>query len=377
VSTRDRLGALLGDTGSTVANPVDLAPTTTPDLFGQALATTLADPNVAAGLAIFAAPLAPFVEEMSSAIVAAAAEQPTKPVLACMMGQPVIIDRGGHAVPSFAFPESAVLALARVARYAAWRRRPEAVPSRPDDVDRDAARRLVDAALAAGAKGGWLDLATVDRLLGAYRISLVASEPAASRDEAVEGALRVGYPVAVKVVAPDPADRPGAGGVRLGLTGPAQVADAFDQVRTATGRLGDVVVVQAMAPAGVDLVVEASLDPLFGHLVGMGTGGAARSLRSDLEFRRAPLSELDAENLVRSARAAPLLDGEGGFAPADLLAVEDLLLRVGTFVEDVPEVAELSLDPVIASPRGATVAGAGIRLAPWRPRAEPALRRLR
>jgi acyl-CoA synthetase (NDP forming) len=373
---RDLLGA-----GAAIANPVEMAHTTTPDVFGRALAAALGDPGAAAAIAIFSAPLAPFAEEMTAAIVDVAREQPGKPVLACVLGHHVIINRGGHAVPSFAFPESAVLALARVARYAEWRRRPEGRRVQFDDVDRAGARSLVDAVLSPGqAPGdpgpGWLEPGQVTQLLGAYRIPVLASRRASTRDEAVEQARQLGYPVAVKVVGPDPSDRPGAGGARFGLTGPAQVAEAYDQLRAA-GHTGGGVAVQAMGPPGVDLVVDVSLDPLFGHLVALGTGGLQRFLAGDGELRALPLSDLDARDLVQSARAAPLLAGEGGFPPADIGALEHLLLRVGRLVEDVPEVAELSLDPLIASPDGAVAAGAGIRLARRQPKAERGLRRLR
>jgi acetyl coenzyme A synthetase (ADP forming)-like protein len=376
---RDLLGA-----DAAIANPVEMAHATTPDVFGRALAAALADPVAAAAVAIFSAPLAPFADEMTGAIVEVARQQSAKPVLACVLGHHVIISRGGHAVPSFAFPESAVMALARVARYAEWRRRPEGRVAQLDDVDRAGARTLVDAILSPGqapddtgpAGPGWLDMGRVAQLLGAYRIPLLASRRAATREEAVEQAQQLGYPVAVKVVGPDPSDRPGAGGARFGLTGPAQVAEAFDHVRAAAhGDAG--VVVQVMGTPGVDLVVDVSLDPLFGHLVALGTGGLQRFLDGDRELRAVPLSDLDARDLIRSARASPLLVGEGGFPPADIGALEELLLRVGRLVEDLPEVAELSLDPVIASPDGAVAAGAGIRLARWQPKAERRLRRLR
>jgi acyl-CoA synthetase (NDP forming) len=198
----------------------------------------------------------------------------------------VIIARGGHAVPSFDFPESAALAQARVARYAEWRRRPEGNQRVFDDVDVASARRLVEAALAGA-----------------------SDDPAAQ--------LLACYGIA---------------------TGPAVDATA------------------------VDMMVEVILDPLFGHLLAVGPAGA-----NEREFRSLPLTDVDAEDLLRTV---PPTAASSAFG--------ELLLRVSRLVEDVPEVAELRLGVVLAPAGPGVVAGAGaLRLAPWRIRPERAVRRLR
>ena len=217
------------------------------------------------------------------AIVAAAKDHPTKPVLACVLGRHVIIERHGHAVPSFDFPESAALALARVATYADWRRRPEGAPRVFADMDREGARLLVDAALGLAAAGSVLDLTSATRLLGYYGI--------AARED-----------------------------------------------------------------AGAGLVIEVMLDPLFGHLVAIGTDGP----RPERSFRSLPLTDLD---------AADLAGGRPG--------LEELLLRLSSLVEDLPEVAALHVGVILATPPVLTVAPAAVQLAPWRLRPERAVRRLR
>ena len=174
---QERLRDLLGEVNA-VANPIDLAATTTPALFRQALDAALADPGVDAALAIFTAPIAPFADEVGDAIVAAAAAHPAKPVLACVLGRHVIIERGPHAVPSFDFPESAALALARVARYAEWRSRPEGAVRSFADVDAAAARSLVAAGLGSDDDAPRsLDPATAIALLECYRIPVAPSLP--------------------------------------------------------------------------------------------------------------------------------------------------------------------------------------------------------
>ncbi len=336
-ATRQRLEQLLGQ-GAAVANPVDLPHTISPEDFREALVAALADPAVAAALAIFAAPLAPFLQEMGAALVAAAREEPAKPLLSCLLGRGLISQPDGPAVPSFAFPESAALALSRVARYAEWRARPEGPPAVVEDVERGDARQVVDgflAGLPGGGQGGWLDPAGVSRLLGDYGIPL----------------------------APEPGNRPVEPGNRP-VDGPVPGVEVEGGVEVEAG-------------VEVELGVEVEVDPLFGRLVALRTGGVVGSLVNDRQFRALPLSDLDARDLIGSVRAAPLLEGRRGAGAPDIDGVVDLLLRVGALVEDLPEVVALTLDPVVASADGARVGGATIRLAPWRPRAEPALRRLR
>jgi acetyl coenzyme A synthetase (ADP forming)-like protein len=303
--TQQQLRKLLGPQ-AVVGNPVDLAPTASPRVFQEALAEVLADPGIDAALTIFSAPLAPFLDEVGPAIVAAAADQPAgtaKPVVASVLGRHVVMDADGRAVPSFAFPESAVRALGRIQGYAEWRARPEGTVPHLADVDAGAARQLVNTAMARGGEDGvWLDEASAMELLGTYGIPTVATD-----------------------------SRP---------------------------------------PAGVEMVAEAVLDPIFGPLVAFGTGGRVGQLMGDRAFRALPLTDVDARELIASIRGAPLLRG------TDLGALEELLLRVGRLVEDLPELADLVLDPLIVARSGVWAGGVRAHLSPWEPRPERALRRI-
>jgi acetyl coenzyme A synthetase (ADP forming)-like protein len=374
--------------GAVVRNPVDLDPEATPDDFEQALAVVLADVGIDAAIAIFVTPLSPPLDDVAAAIVTAAATTSHKPVLASVLGRRLVLGhsaerdgRGGPAlppVPSFAFPESAVRALARVADYAEWRNRPEgSIPDFPD-VDRVAARLVVTTALdeTCTSEGVWLDSASAMQLIGAYRVPIVATEHAGSPEDAVAAAAAIGYPVALKAALPVDGRRD-LGAVRLDLTSAADVATAYLDIEAALGEQMAGVVVQAMAALGIETVVEVVQDELFGSLIAFGSGGALGELVHDRAFRAMPLTDVDAHELVTSARGASMLAAQLGVAGADLDALEEVLLRVGRLVDDVPEVAELALDPVIASASGSAAAGVRIRLAPWEPHPERALRRLR
>jgi acyl-CoA synthetase (NDP forming) len=151
------------------------------------------------------------------------------------------------------------------------------------------------------------------------------------------------------------------GGVRLRIQHAADVREAFDPVRQADPTAG--VWVQEMLPEGVEVMIGVAEDRLFGPLIGFGLGGIHVEVLADVIFRITPLSDNDAREMVRGIRGFKLLEGYRGHPPADLEAIEDVLLRVSRMVDELPEIQELDLNPLFAlSPgRGCRVADARIR----------------
>jgi acyl-CoA synthetase (NDP forming) len=137
------------------------------------------------------------------------------------------------------------------------------------------------------------------------------------------------------------------------------------------------VVVQRMVPPGVAVIVTVTEDPSFGAVVGFGVAGVATELLRDVAYRAVPLTDVDAHDLVRSPRAAPLLFGHRGADPVDVAALEDLLLRVGRLADDHPEVAALELNPVVVRRSGVDVLGARLQVAPSIGRPDTGPRRMR
>ena len=198
-------------------------------------------------------------------------------------------------------------------------------------------------------------------------------------DAAVAAAEEIGYPVVLKSTAPWLRHRSDLGGVRLDLTDAEAVRAAFAAIPS-----GDPVIVQEMAAPGVATVVEIVDDPSFGALVSFGLGGVATDLLGDRAYRTLPLTDRDAAELVRAPRAWPLLNGYRGSEPVDVAALENLLLRVARLADDLPEVLQLSLEPVIVGPpnpwhggRSLVVAGAAVRVGPPTGRVDPGPRRMR
>ncbi|MFC9796485.1 GNAT family N-acetyltransferase [Streptomyces sp. NPDC127584] len=280
------------------------------------------------------------------------------------------------AIPSYPAAERAVRALAEAVRYGEWRRQaaePGRVPEY-EDIDEAGAAALIGRVLGgedADPRGVTLDTAQAGELLGRYGITVRPTLPAPTPDDAVAAAARLGYPVALKTTAPHLRHRPDLGGVRLDLASEGQLRTAYAELTEVLGKPEELLpVVQAMVPRGVDTVVRSAIDPAVGAVLSFGLSGAASELLGDTAHRLVPATDRDVADLVRSLRTAPLLFGWRGSAPVDTPALEEVLLRVSRLVDDHPEVVAVSLEPVVVAPRGLSVLGATVRLAPPPPRTD-------
>ena len=361
---------------ASVRNPIDLVASATAEQYERALRVVLADPEVDAVLAMFVPPLVTEAADVAHAIARAAGDAGAKPVVACFLGRAGVPDalRGGsdsRTVPSFAFPEAAAHALARAAELADWRRRPPGTLPGFHDIDEAAARRLVDEHLLGhhgegpdGADGVWLDAPASAALLGCFGIPVLAPRLVHSADEAAAAATELGYPVVLKAGAPELVHKTDVGGVALHLPDATAVRAAYAAM---AGRLGVDMgggVVQRMAAPGVETIVGVTQDPSFGPLVLFGYGGVAAELLADRTLRLVPMTDVDAAEVVRSLRSSPLLFGYRGQPAVDVAALEDLLLRVATLADVVPEVSEMDLNPVIVSEHGAVAVDVKVRIQP-------------
>ncbi|MFF5971534.1 GNAT family N-acetyltransferase [Streptomyces sp. NPDC012769] len=286
-------------------------------------------------------------------------------------------------IPAYPAAERAVRALAEAVRYAQWRRQTAADPGRVPEfehIDETGAAALIERILgepAVDARGVTLGTEDTLALLGRYGIEVLPTLPAPTPDDAVRAAARLGFPVALKTTAPHLRHRPDLGGVRLDLATEEQLRTAYAELTETLGKPEELQpVVQAMVPRGVDTVVRAAIDPAVGAVLSFGLAGAASELLGDMSHRLVPATDRDAADLVRSIRTAPLLFGWRGSAPVDTPALEELLLRVSRLVDDHPEVVAISLEPVVVAPRGLSVLGATVRLAPPPPRTDLGPRRL-
>jgi acyl-CoA synthetase (NDP forming)/RimJ/RimL family protein N-acetyltransferase len=382
VGNSDALAVLAVDAceeaGLQAVTTTTLGPEAAPEEFATALEAVFADEAVDSVVALFIPPLRTRDAAVAE-VLARTSRVSSKTVVSTFLGMPGVpealrAEHGRGSVPSYPTPEDAVRALAAATAYADWRATPAGHTVVPAGLDVRGARRVVAELLGDGDEVE-LDHAGLTRLLACYGVDLWAAVPVTGAEDAVEAAERLGYPVALKALAPHLRHRRELGGVRLDIDDADEMRGGYAALRE---RLGDVgpFAVQRMAPTGVACRVATVEDPLFGPVVSFGLGGAATDLLGDRSYGVPPLTDTDLAGLIRSVRAAPLLLGHGGGPPADLPALEDLLARLARLADDVPEVAALELNPVVAAPTGAAVLAATGRLARSTARAERGARAL-
>jgi acyl-CoA synthetase (NDP forming)/GNAT superfamily N-acetyltransferase len=371
-----------------VEGPVHVVPVDSgAEQYRPALQGALEDAD--ALIAVFVPPLGIGAAEVGAA-VAETAVRSGRPIAATFLGQAGVVPELA-AVPGYATPEAAVMAMGRVRDHARWRSRPPGADPDLAGIDRGLAREFLEAGSSAGGAGGMsgdgetfggtpvapaseartsLDVAG---LLGSYGISVVPAFPVQSEDDAVRVADDIGWPVVLKTTDPAYRHRSDLGAVRLDLASPDQLRAAW---RSVTERLAEVsgsrsgtavpgaLVLQAMADPGVPVVITAIEDPRFGPLVSFAVGGIASELLGDTVWRMVPLLDVDAEEMVRAPKAAPLLFGHRGAEPVDVPSLQDLLLRVARAKDDLPEIAAIELNPVLVSTHGLQVLGAAMHAGP-------------
>ncbi|HET9896247.1 MAG TPA: bifunctional GNAT family N-acetyltransferase/acetate--CoA ligase family protein [Streptosporangiaceae bacterium] len=380
-STLQRLAEIL-PAGATIANPVDTTAAVVADRFRACLEAVAADEAVDAVLSL-TVPTA--MADLAQAVLSA--EVGAKPLCAAALEQPEgvrLIPRAGRsqgskridAVPCYAYPEAAAHALGHAARYGAWLTKPHgSVPELPG-ARSDEARQIVARFLSRNQAGGWLPATMVSELLACYQIPQVATVLTKSEQEALTVATGLGGAVVLKAEAGGLVHKTEAGAVKLDLRGPDEVAGAYRELAAEFGDALSGVLVQPMLRGGTEILIGVTQEPVFGPLVVFGAGGTTTEILADHAARLTPLTDTDARELIRGVKAARLLDGYRGLPPADKDALADVLLRVSRLAGDLPELAALDLNPVIAGPHGCLVADARIQIVPGAPH-DPYLRQLR
>ncbi len=353
-------------------NPVDIIGDAPVERYDLALRVLLDEPGADAILLIHA----PTAIVPSAAIARALLpllRTAARPVLCCWLGGASVAEArslcAGAGVPVFDTPEEAVRGFLQLVDYARNQRMlmqvPPACTLAPPD--RAAARARIAALLAADTTA--VGEADAKAILAAYGIPVVPTETVRDLDGALDAARRIGYPVALKILSPDIVHKTDVGGVVLDLAAPVLLAQALEamvaRVRAALpqARLAGFTV-QAMArrPRAHELIVGVSTDPVFGPVVLFGQGGVAVEVTADQAVALPPLDRVLAADLVDRTRVARLLAGFRDSPRADLEALYDVLVRVGQMVADLPELAELDINPLLADADGVVALDARMRL---------------
>ena len=337
-------------------NPVDVIGDATADRYQAALEVVAADPGVD-GLLALATPQAMTDLEKFAKAVVEAGRSGGKPILAAFMAEASlreankILLQGG--IPDFPFPDEAVKALEAMVRYQAGRDRPPPPPRLPADLA--GIVTLLHDTLARGATT--LGESGAREVIAAYGFRGPKTLRAGSAPEAAEAAERIGFPVVLKIVAKGVLHKSDVGGVRLGLESRQAVVEAYAQMLERVTRAVpqvriEGVLVQEQVTGGREIILGMARDPQFGPLLMFGLGGIYVEALKDVTFRIAPLTRADAEAMIREVRAFPILQGVRGEPPADIGALVQDILRLSQLVSDIPEIAEIDINPLLVSAEG-------------------------
>lgn len=349
---------------ASVANPVDMTADGSADTYRRALDVLARDDGIDVVIVIFVPPIPVQSEEVARSIGDMSPEfrKRGKTLVASFMGSRGVgieCDSGdGGCVPSFTFPEHAAAALAGACEYSQWLQRPRGAVPELTGINRERAHQVVASALTrSSTRPLWLETSSVSDLLNSYGIRVTASRCAGTADKAAEAAEEIGFPVAVKLLSDKIVHKTDVGGVILSRRSSAEVKEAFEQIKKRLERLGKAaemqgVTIQEMVPEGIELIAGVTQDPSFGPLIMFGAGGIYAEFLKDITFRIHPLTDVDVQEMVRSVKTYQLLTGWRGSKSSDIEALEDLLLRLSAMVEDLPQIAELDLNPVKAQEQG-------------------------
>jgi len=344
-------------------NPLDLTAGTTAEEFEGTLKLLANDKDNDAVLAIFIPPTAVDPSAMENTVrrVIPVFQRRKKPLLACFMGQRGIhgkLGSGGKFVPGYLFPEDAISALAKAVDYSELARKPKGTIPKIHGIRRERGRKIIEMAMTRSAQRPlWLSAKEISELLDCYGIRTVETLVAKTAIEAADLASKIGFPVVVKLNSSTIVHKTDVGGVTLDLKSEKEVEGAFGDIKARLTEIGrehemEGVIVQRMVTGGIEAIVGVTQDPSFGPIIMFGVGGTYAELLNDVALRLHPLTDVDARELISSIKMAKLFEGYRGSPPSDTKALEELLLRLSALVEDVPEIAELDLNPVKVMPQG-------------------------
>lgn len=345
-----------------IYNPVDVLGDAGADRFRFSLERVMADPGADSALILVCPTAVTDPVNTAQAILDTAGKHPDKPVFAAYMGGEMLaegatmLSRAG--VPTFTFPEPAIIAIAGMSRYSTYKKAVTIKTTEGPPVHGD--HDLVERMLQSVREDGRLVLlgSEAASVAEAYGISAAPILLATNPEEAVAIADQLGFPVAMKVSSPKIMHKTDVGGVLIGLETAEAVREGFiDIAENAHKYLPQVVIhgveVQKLMPKGIELIIGMSRDVQFGPLIGVGLGGIYVNLIQDVSFRLAEgLTMLEIMAMLEETKAFTLLRGYRGEHPADLEAVIDAVARVARLVLDFPQIEELDINPAFAYPRG-------------------------
>ncbi len=348
--------------GAQLGNPVDMLGGPQAEMYRTAGELLLRDESVDMLMAVFVPQaITPVIEVARNVIMAA--QSAAKPVVCCLVGGESITEAvdllNREGVPFYQDPNRAGRALASLLAYRHLRDRPVALPETIAGVDRDRVRSVLSRHLD-GAGPGFLDAQQSALVASAYGIRVPQSGIATTPDEVTALADSLGYPLAMKVIAPDVIHKADVGGVRLNLADAGAVAEVFAELVGPHAERR--AMLQRMAPAGQEVILGMQRDPQFGPVLMFGLGGTLVEVLRDVAFRLAPIGVADAHSMVMETAAGRILQGIRGMPPRDIEGVVDALRRLGQLAIDFPNIDGVDINPLVVGAEGSGIWAVDVRI---------------
>ncbi len=365
--TEERLREFLPGEAST-GNPVDMIASAGPDEYRKALKTILVAGEVDGAVVIHTPVGIVDQGKVEKAILEGMAEARDqseeagrKPVYASVVGGEKLVHLlshpegrkvNGSAIPAFPFPEEIGRVAGALVAHREWREEDRGDHPRFPDQKLQEVREVCKKALEERGEG-WLTAEEARQVLTLAGLPVAEGGMAGNEDEAAELAEETGFPVVVKLAATDVPHKSELGGVKLDIGSPDEVRRAYREIRERIREEGlgeemEGVLVQRQYSSAAEVLMGMSEDPVFGPVLAFGLGGIHVEILQDVSFGVTPLCRHDASRMIRRIRGFELLEGYRGHPPGDVDALEELLLRLSSLVEEVEELKELDLNPVMA-----------------------------
>jgi|BEDMetMinimDraft_2_1075160.scaffolds.fasta_scaffold00027_35 Acyl-CoA synthetase (NDP forming) len=359
---------------ASINNPVDLSSQANANHYYNAIVEILKSKVVDALIVIYVPPIKTGVEEVANSILKATYEFrnydiPIISVFLAHRGITQMLSYNGFKIPSYPFPEDAVKSLAKVVEYTEWKKKPLGKYVRPNDVDRLSAISLISKKLKEGVE--WLDLEDSIKLLSYYKIPFASTMICKNVEDINRISKNLNGKFALKAGGKQIIHKTELGAIKTEVNAENLYEEALKMRELLTKKNVEVeyFVIQEMIEEGVETIVGVTHDPLFGPLVACGLGGAITELINDISVRLTPLTDLDVDGMIKSLRTYPLLMGYRGGKVYDVEALKNIIIRVGTLIEDIPEILEMDLNPVFLMQKenGAKAVDVRIRIGKVKP----------
>ena len=351
--TKEKLRSSLPAAAS-VKNPIDMIASAPIEHYKQTIETVMADENVDMIVAIYLPFLGLKDIDVAQAMMEIKAKHPEKPLIGVFMTKSEFFTKLSNMdvnMPFFMYAEEAVDGLQRLNQQRLWMERPEG--KRPVyDVDKAKAEKIIKGAVAEG-RAQLTTLESID-VLDAYGIRACKYGLATNEEEVAQLGNSIGYPVVMKMTSKTTSHKTDVGGVRVNIQSEEQLREEYRDLIAKLTEKGLIdglegVIIQEMVKGNREMVCGVATDPQYGPMMMFGLGGVFIETMKDVTFRIAPLTDVDADEMIKSVKAYELLKGARGTKPADIAQIQETLLRLSQMVNDFKFIDELDINPLLIS----------------------------